>query len=134
MSEDNYKQHIARLDAALKDVVADNTAIYKAKATLIDERDTLRVERDASKAREEAYRADVVQLTAELDRERERCGVLERECEWYRKYQASVDTCDCGSDGCDVCDEAYENWQVARRKTDTRHALDAAKFVGGGSE
>jgi len=140
----------------------------------------LRVALDSSKAREEAYRADVVRLTAELqgerddladkcnaygdalveetklttriaaleaereewrkinenqsilvmlteaelDRERERCGVLEREVRAWR-------------DACDTwqaqTQELLEVLSSAVLATDTSHALDAAKFVGGGA-
>lgn len=60
-------------------------------------------------------------VSAQLTRERERCGVLERECrkwrdEWTKRYNQNADV-----------------WMLAvaeMAETDTRHALDAAKFVG----
>ena len=94
-----------------------------------------------------ALEEHVRQLTAELDaakyecaslaeavdhekrmraKERERCGVLEREC---RKWRAWCDA----EDSVAISEPLL--WQDvvnARRETDTRHALDAAKFVGGG--
>jgi len=107
-------------------------------ATMESLRDAL----DASKAREEAYRADVVRLTAtvealranandadrELAKAMSRAEVLAAECNLYRKYQASMDTCDCQGDGCEVCDDAYADWQQARKHTDATNALDPAKF------
>ena len=70
----------------------------------------------------------VTQMRQALDRERERCGVLEREVkEWRRFSNFAEDSTwreawdDCGDDVC-----------KAEEETDTRHALDAAKFVGGG--
>jgi len=61
-----------------------------------------------------------------LDRERERCGVLEREVkQWRECYQDYL------------CSGVWGNGGVMLQPkevqaTDTRHALDAAKFVGGG--
>jgi hypothetical protein len=109
----------------------------------------LRVSLDASKAREESYRADVVRLTAQyesqfnlsvktgieadtaeqaLDCERSRADVLAAECGLYRKYQAAADTCGCHGDGCQGCDDTYDDWQQARKHTDSTNALDPAKF------
>ena len=68
----------------------------------------------------------VTQMRQALDRERERCGVLEREVkEWRECYQDYL------------CSGVWGNGGVMLQPkevqaTDTRHALDAAKFVGGG--
>jgi len=59
----------------------------------------------------------------------ERCGVLEREVRAYREWQRTK---------CDDNASSLDHWHACKAldaatlETDTRHALDAAKFVGGG--
>lgn len=71
----------------------------------------------------------VMKLRQALDRERERCGVLEREVRAYREWQRTK---------CDDNASSLDHWHACKAldaatlETDTRHALDAAKFVGGG--
>jgi len=71
----------------------------------------------------------VTQMRQALDRERERCGVLEREVRAYREWQRTK---------CDDNASSLDHWHACKAldaatlETDTRHALDAAKFVGGG--
>jgi hypothetical protein len=70
--------------------------------------------------------AENVRLNNEAATERERCGVLEREVGKWRAW------CD-AEDSVAISEPLL--WQDvvnARRETDTRHALDAAKFEGGG--
>lgn len=185
----SLRAEVDRLKAELQGEREDLAACYKAKATLIDERNAclreldfaraenvrlsneaafmrsfinnedvrsdfqtvtqMRQALEASKAREEAFLADVVRLTAEreewrkinenqsilvmlteaeLDRERERCGVLEREVKAWRHW--NIEDAKVGGDD-EVDANANAAWgllECCQRETDTRHALDAAKF------
>lgn len=83
-------------------------------------------------------RKQVRQLRAELDRERERCGVLEAEVRASRLVTPTHDATavrfiNTGGTqhGGDRGDQIMQ-LLASRKETDTRHALDAAKFVGGG--
>jgi len=66
-----------------------------------------------------------VNTLKELNRERERCGVLEREVKAYREWQRTK---------CDDNASSLDHWHACKAldaatfETDTRHALDAAKF------
>lgn len=72
------------------------------------------------------------ELRQALDRERERCGVLEREVraarDWINVHMSHYSHGQRSKND----HEAAEWLEEAAKETDTRHALDAAKFVGGG--
>ena len=71
--------------------------------------------------------AENVRLSNEAATERERCGVLEREVRagrFFKRWRSMPGGYDQS--------EAREHWEASIKETDTRHALDAAKFVGGG--
>ena len=69
-----------------------------------------------------------VNTLKELGRERERCFVLEREVlKWrYAEYISRA------IENAAYLDTERHELNAARTETDTSHALDAAKFVGGG--
>ena len=64
--------------------------------------------------------AENVRLSNEAATERERCGVLEREVKAFRAYYAAITA--------DEQEVAWHARDAASTATDTRHALDAAKF------
>ena len=72
--------------------------------------------------------AENVRLSNEAATERERCGVLEREC---RKWRAA-ESASRAIENAAYLEAEREELQSALTETDTRHALDAVKFVGGG--
>ena len=81
-----------------------------------------------------ALEDQVLQLTAELATERERCGVLEREVRAARKWERQlwIDLEGVAKPQPPFLTGPMRELTEARAETDTRHALDAAKFVGGG--
>jgi hypothetical protein len=125
----------------------DHTATYRALSNArawIDGQDVrsdfpnataMRQALDATKVELHRRVCELVVKGNALDRERERCGVLEREIARWRsefplfkvqRNHIKVNAIEVGDEQPTVvempeCDE-----------TDTRHALDAAKFVGGG--
>lgn len=85
----------------------------------------LRAELAERNAYAERLLAENVRLTNEAATERERCGVLEREVRAYREWQRTK---------CDDNASSLDHWHACKAldaatfETDTRHALDAAKF------
>ena len=75
----------------------------------------------------------VTQMRQALDRERERCGVLERECRKFRERYIEKCEFDAGTISHTIWYSALaKELETSMEETDTSHALDAAKFVGGG--
>lgn len=102
--------------AALEEQVRQLTAALDSERAALADRN----------AYAERLLAENVRLNNEAATERERCGVLEREVGKWRAW------CD-AEDSVAISEPLL--WQDvvnARHATDTRHALDAAKFVGGG--
>ena len=132
---------IAALEEQVRDLTHDLSAATLRNELTNNDYDDVCVQvgalRDAlTKSREYAERllAENVRLSNEaaevrvaLDKERERCGVLEREVKAARMWKRWR-SCAGGPDQAEV--RAY--WEECITETDTRHALDAAKFVGGG--
>ena len=72
------------------------------------------------------------QADADIATERERCGVLEREVLIFRERYIEKCEFDAGTLSHTIWYSALaKELETAMAETDTRHALDAAKFVGG---
>ena len=78
--------------------------------------------------------AENVRLTNEAATERELCGVLERALQAAAcKFKHIAENWGNSGDACALSDAVSEmQMEASQAETDTRHALDAAKFVGGG--
>ena len=73
--------------------------------------------------------AENVRLSNEAATERERCGVLERECRKFRERYIEKCEFDAGTISHTIWYSALaKELETAMAETDTRHALDAAKF------
>lgn len=107
-----------------------NAALDAAGITFLDENTyaacigRLAAQRDERNAYAERLLAENVRLSNEAATERERCGVLEREVKSTRMLYANTNS--------HYTDTLRWVMQQAMKATDTSHALDAAKFVGGG--
>lgn len=86
----------------------------------------------------EDFRAEYPTATAmrnALITERERCGVLELALQAAAgKFKHIAENWGNSGDACALSDAVSEmQMEASQAETDTRHALDAAKFVGGGA-
>jgi hypothetical protein len=121
MSEElSNATRIAALEDYNQRLLAENVRLNNEAAEVRETLDSLRQSIYAACAGSGCLNAHELRLS--LDRERERCGVLEREVLKWRAW------CD-AEDSVAISEPLL--WQDvvnARKATDTRHALDAAKF------
>ena len=141
MSDVPTATKIAALEQQVRDLTHDLSAATLRNELTNNDYDDVCVQvgalRDAlTKSREYAERllSENVRLSNEAATERERCGVLERALQAAAcKFKHIAENWGNSGDACALSDAVSEmQMEASQAETDTRHALDAAKFVGGG--